>query len=108
MASIVEANHDKNGIIWPESVAPYKVYLAELAKGKAEEVYKKLSNEGIEVLYDDREVSAGIKFSDADLLGFPYRIVVSEKTGDKIEVRRRGQKESRLITIDNIMLELRK
>ena len=112
MAAIVEANHDEAGIIWPESIAPANVYLAELKSGEGKRVCDELIKEGIEVLYDDRDVSAGVKFSDADLLGIPFRLVVSEKTGDKIEIKKRGDPpaggESRVISLDKAIEELRK
>ena len=108
MAAIVEVNNDESGIIWPESIAPVKVYLAELKSGQGKKVYDELTKSGIDVLYDDRDVSAGIKFSDADLLGVPYRIVVSEKTKNDVEIKKRGQKESRVISLDKVIEELRK
>ncbi len=107
LASIIEVSHDNNGIIWPEQVAPYQVYLADLTNRKANKVYDELTKSGIEVLYDDRPESAGVKFSDADLLGLPYRAVVSEKTGDKIEVKKRDSKKSSLITLDKFIEQLR-
>lgn len=109
-ASIVEASHDEKGIIWPEEVAPFQVYLADLTNGKADKIYEELIKSGIEVLYDDREVSPGIKFSDADLLGIPWRMVVSEKTisKDKIELKNRIGEETSLDKIDNIIQKLRK
>ncbi len=97
LATIVELSHDEKGVIWPENIAPYKVHLVGLdlddqkVKGEAEEVYTKLQSEGIEVLFDDRiDLSAGQKFADADLIGIPYRIVISKKTEDKIEVKNRA------------------
>ena len=82
MGTIVEVSHDKDGIIWPESVAPFKVHLLSFGKNKeAEKIYKEFEKKNIEVLYDDREdASAGQKFADADLIGIPYRAVVSEKS----------------------------
>ena len=98
MAAIVEMYNDENGIVWPEIVAPFKLHLLGIGledrsvKKHAEEVYKKLVESGVEVLYDDREdVTAGEKFADADLIGCPYRVVVSKKTGDKVEVKKRGE-----------------
>lgn len=96
LASIVEASHDENGIIWPKTVAPFRAYLIDLSGGKADKIYDELVKNNIEVLYDDREVSAGVKFADADLLGIPYRLVVSKKTGDQIEIKQRTKKESHL------------
>lgn len=94
MATIVETHHDENGIIWPEIVAPYKYHLVGL-NGKGEDVYEKL---GEECLFDDRDVSAGEKFVDADLIGCPYRLVVSDKTGDKVEVKNRKTGEVKLVS----------
>lgn len=104
LASIVEVNHDEKGIIWPERVAPAKVYLIDLEGNKGQEIYDKLTKEGIEVLFDDREVSAGIKFADADLLGIPYRLVLSAKTQkeNKIELKKRDSAESTLLGVDKI------
>jgi len=96
MGAVVEALADEKGIVWPESIAPFKVHLISLAgkDGKvvteaAEKLYGEMRNTGIEVLYDDREVSAGNKFADSDLMGIPYRVVISEKTlaSDEIELK---------------------
>jgi len=111
MGTVVEISHDEKGIIWPEAVAPFKVHLiclGEKNKAKCDKLYKSLSTysrstegrqkAGVEVLYDDREeASAGEKFADADLIGIPYRLVVSEKTGDKIEVKRRNESKAKLV-----------
>jgi len=105
MGALVEVSHDDFGLIWPESVAPYRAVLIDLT-GKADSIYEKLVQAGIEMLYDDRAVPAGVKFSDADLLGIPYRLVVSEKTGDQIEIKKRTEKESHLDNIDNIIKNL--
>lgn len=86
MAAIVEAHNDKHGIIWPENIAPFKVIIARLGEEKeviqaADELYKHLTGINIGVLYDDRsDTRAGEKFADADLMGIPYRVVVSTKT----------------------------
>ncbi len=82
LAAIVEKYHDEKGIIWPEEVAPYQIYLISLGKNEeTEEIYNELNDiAGIECLYDDREATAGEKFADSDLIGCPYRIVVSEKS----------------------------
>ena len=71
----------------------------------ADKIYQELSEAGIEVLYDDRDVSAGIKFADADLIGIPYRIVVSEKTlrQDSVEVKRRGDDKVEIVKIDQVV-----
>ena len=107
LAAVVEISHDNNGIIWPETIAPYQAYLADLTEGKADEVYEKLTKAGVEVFYDDREVSAGVKFADADLLGFPYRLIVSEKTSEgKIEIKKRTEKNLRILAVDKLISEL--
>jgi len=109
MGTIVEVSHDKNGIIWPESVAPFKYHLLALGedakiKKYADSVYEKLTDQGVEILYDDREMSAGEKFAEADLIGIPYRLVVSEKTleKDSVEIKRRNEKEAKLIKISEM------
>jgi len=105
VGAIIEASHDDNGIIWPESVAPYKVGLINLKHGDdactsaCEEMYASLSGAGIEVLYDDRDKKAGVKFADMDLIGLPWQIVIgprgakngivefkNRKTGDREEI----------------------
>jgi len=101
MGVIVETHNDEKGIIWPESVAPYKYHLIGL-NGKGGDVYRKLLGQGVEVLFDDRDISAGEKFADADLMGIPYRLVVSEKTGDKIEIKKRGEDKTELINFDRL------
>lgn len=105
LATIVELKHDEKGIIWPKNIAPYKVALVglnledEKVKKQAEEFYAKLISSGVEVLYDDREdVTAGQKFADCDLIGIPYRIVVSQKTEEKVEVKKRIEKETILMS----------
>ena len=103
----VELFNDDKGIIWPKEIAPYQAHLVGLNK-KADEVYQKLLDEGIEVLYDDREgVSAGQKFADCDLIGIPIRLVVSDKTQDKIEWKERSKKETELISLEKTLKRLR-
>lgn len=100
MGVVVEALSDAHGLVWPESIAPFTVHLLEIrAKKEADELYEKLTAAGIEVLYDDREVSAGEKFAGSDLLGIPYRIVVSEKTlaAEKFEIKERKNGEVRML-----------
>lgn len=113
MGVLVEQFHDDKGIIWPENVAPYQVHLIGIMnqeagiKEKAEKIYNKLQDAGIEVLFDDREdVSAGEKFSDADLIGMPVRLVVSQKTGDKIELKKRKEDQTQLLTIEEVIKQL--
>lgn len=104
IGTIVEINHDEKGIIWPKEISPFQAYLIGLdqkdneVKDFTEEVYQSLKEQGISVLFDDRdEVSAGEKFANADLLGFPYRLVISKKTGGKIEIKERNKKNIVLI-----------
>lgn len=97
MGTIVEVLADEKGIVWPENVAPFKVHLIEVGESdevskNAEKMYNDMTQKGIEVLYDDRkDVRAGEKFADSDLIGIPYRVVISEKTiaDNKIEVKER-------------------
>jgi len=111
MGTIVETFYDDKGIIWPESVAPYKVHLMSLGKEEeskieAEKIYKELLKKGVEVLYDDRATaSAGEKLADADLIGLPYRVVVSKKTMEKggIEVKARNSEEAKIVKVEELL-----
>ena len=99
IGTIVEIYHDGEGIIWPENVAPFAVHLLSLGQNeKAEKIYQELLNKKIEVLYDDREISAGEKFADADLIGLPLRLVISEKTlkEDSVEWKLRASEKMQL------------
>jgi prolyl-tRNA synthetase len=100
MATVVELHHDEYGIIWPDSVAPYQIHLMHLGKGDdvreaADKLYADLTRAGYEVLYDDRELSAGVKFNDADLIGIPWRVAVGGRglKEGKVEVKRRSESE---------------
>ena len=105
LAATVEQTHDEAGMVLPESIAPYKVWLAALNVGRedvaaaAGALYDDLVEAGIEVLYDDREESVGVKFNDAELLGLPILLVVSPRniTRDVVEVRRRTGGEPTLV-----------
>lgn len=137
MGTIVEISHDEQGIIWPESVAPFKYHLLALGESEktkrqaqtlgaeprtvsrsdsgarvkkaADELYEKLTAQGIEILYDDRELAAGEKFAEADLIGIPVRLVISEKTlaQKSVEIKNRGEKQIRLVKISNFAKELK-
>ncbi|HSE56977.1 MAG TPA: aminoacyl--tRNA ligase-related protein, partial [Candidatus Paceibacterota bacterium] len=106
MGTVVEVLSDEKGIVWPEAIAPFKVHLLVLGekpeiRAEAERIYKFLQKEGYEVLFDDREaVLAGEKFSDADLLGMPVRVVVSERAlaAGGYEVKRRNSTETTIVT----------
>ncbi len=104
MGTIVEVHHDEKGIIWPEQVAPFKIHLISLegAKEAADKIYQEMTDKEVEVLYDDREEqSAGEKFADADLIGIPYRVVVSEKTlkDESVEIKKRDSDKTELVKI---------
>ena len=99
MAVIVEVLSDKNGIIWPQAVAPFQIHLLALNGADGGGTYSDLQKAGIEVLYDDRDVSAGGKFAEADLIGIPWRIVVSPKLGNKVELKRRNETETKTVDI---------
>ena len=98
MGTIAESYNDQNGLIWPETVAPYKVHLLDLRKKQDNKLYSILQNNKIEVIYDDREVNPGIKLKDADLMGMPYRLVLSDKLGNKVELKRRDSEDISLYT----------
>ena len=109
LASIVEANHDKDGIIWPHTVAPYQIHLMHIGKGdevrqRAESLYTQLRTQGYEVLYDDRQESPGVKFKEADLLGMPLRITISQRTleTDSVEIKCRTEAERVLVKLDEL------
>jgi prolyl-tRNA synthetase len=114
MGTLVEVFHDEKGIIWPESVAPFRVHLVGLdlddpkVEKEAEKVYKLLQAEGVEVLYDDRKgPRPGEKFADADLIGIPFRVVISKKTEDKLEVKQRGEnKETEFLTFKDLLKKI--
>jgi prolyl-tRNA synthetase len=114
LAAIVEQSHDDKGIIWPLSVAPYQVYLCSLSLDKpavlptAERIYQELQKEGMEVLFDDRDDSPGVKFNDADLLGIPLRLTLSPRTlqSQSVEAKWRMEKEAQLLPLDNLAVEV--
>lgn len=100
MGAIVEVHHDDGGIVWPDSVAPFQVHLISIRSDEAAaELYRELTDAGVEVLWDDRDVSPGAKFADADLIGIPVRLVVSEKTlaTDSVEWKLRAEESTELV-----------
>ena len=110
MGTVVEVSHDDKGMIWPEAIAPFKVHLVSLNKNiEAEQIYHNLKSSGVEVIYDDREdKSAGEKFADADLIGCPWRLVVSDRmAADEVEIKKRTEKESRIIKISELLNSLK-
>lgn len=115
MAAAIEQSHDDKGIIWSMPIAPYHIYLCPLYReGSAvsevtEKLYSELETAGLEVLYDDREESPGVKFNDADLLGIPIRVTVSPRTlgNNSVEVKRRAEKESQLLPLEGVVAKLK-
>ena len=110
MGVIVERFNDERGIVWPESVAPFKVSLVSLGvEEKAEEIYQQLIKAGVEVLWDDREESAGVKFADADLIGNPYRVVISERTmaDGEVEIKQRNSETVERVKLEEVADRLR-
>lgn len=108
MGAAVEVSHDNKGIIWPKLIAPYQVHLVDLRAGERESkrVYEELIKAGIDVLWDETERGAGEKFADADLIGIPVRLVVSEKTGDKIEYKQRNSDKVELLNLEEVHKKL--
>ena len=111
MGVIVEKFADDKGLVWPENIAPAKVYLVQIgsqSRATADELYQKLQSAGIETIYDDRDERPGAKFADAELLGIPYRVTVSDRLLDdgKWEVSTRQTGEQRLLTADELLATL--
>ncbi|OHA09944.1 MAG: hypothetical protein A3A44_03730 [Candidatus Sungbacteria bacterium RIFCSPLOWO2_01_FULL_60_25] len=116
LATVVEASHDERGIVWPEAIAPYRVHIIEVrsavqkVKMEADRFYRKLLAKGVDVLYDDRDdKTAGEKFADADLIGIPWRAVVSERSLEKkgVEVKRRGEEKAKIMSADRVLKMLK-
>ncbi len=112
-AAAVEQHHDDNGICWPASIAPFHVHLVlvrasdETQKGLADDLYAQLSQAGVEVLYDDRDMSPGIKFKDADLLGCPAQVVVGKRAGEGfVELKKRDGGERRDVAVADLAAAL--
>jgi prolyl-tRNA synthetase len=109
VGAAIEQNNDANGIIWPEPLAPFDVVLipinmhrSERLREAAEALYAELEGNGIEVLFDDRDVRPGVKFADAELIGIPHRLVISERGLDagELEYRHRRDDDSRMMKRD--------
>ncbi|MEM9653279.1 MAG: His/Gly/Thr/Pro-type tRNA ligase C-terminal domain-containing protein, partial [Actinomycetota bacterium] len=106
MATVAETHHDDRGIIWPVSVAPYEAVITVLkldepTMAAAEELYAGLQTEGIDVLLDDRDARAGVKFADAELIGIPYRITVGPKglADGEVELNERATGETTKVAV---------
>ncbi len=112
MGTVVEVLSDEKGIVWPKEIAPFQIHLLSLSdktEALADKTYKTLVSKGIETLYDDRDLRAGEKFADADLIGIPTIVIVGEKTsGKKLEVKERSTGNSREVTIDGLVKEFKK
>jgi prolyl-tRNA synthetase len=110
MTAIIELHHDKKGIIWPKEVAPFDVHLIAVGdvNKQAKKIYKDLQKKDFDVLFDDRDETAGIKLVEADLIGIPLRIVISKKTLAKrsIEMKKRNQKEGKLVKINSYVKQI--
>ncbi len=113
MGAVAEHFSDDKGLVWPENIAPAKVYLATLGDissvvSAADKLYTELTNSGVEVLYDDRKVSAGDKFADADLIGLPYRLIVSERTVEdgKHELKARTHDQEKHLDVSALLKTL--
>ncbi|MDA0987765.1 MAG: proline--tRNA ligase [Chloroflexi bacterium] len=111
LSAAIEQNHDQKGIVFPKAIAPYQVQLVALnvenpqVAEAAEDLYQRLEQAGLEVLYDDRSETAGVKFNDADLLGFPVRIVVSPRNLNQgsAEVKLRRESEAQLVGLEDVV-----
>jgi len=120
-AAAIEQNHDKDGIIWPKSIAPFDieiiplnisdkktVSIAEELYEKVSEIYNSFADRHMEVLLDDRDERPGVKFKDADLIGIPIQVIIGEKgiKNNKIEIKKRRTKESKMVSINKAVVEI--
>ncbi|HPN84713.1 MAG TPA: proline--tRNA ligase [Victivallales bacterium] len=111
MAAVIEQSNDQFGPLWPISIAPYQLHLCAInpnqdgVSAKADEIYNAMISAGIDTIYDDRGEKAGFMFNDADLIGIPFRIIISPKTlaQGKVEFKRRGEKDISLLDISNLV-----
>jgi prolyl-tRNA synthetase len=116
LAAAIEQNHDDKGIIWPIAIAPYQIYLCPLrlenpnVAEAAEKLYQSLTRKNLEVLFDDRDESPGVKFNDADLLGIPLRLTISPRTleSQSIEIKWRKEKQTELVPLEEITTKIKK
>ncbi len=114
MGILAEIYHDDKGLLWPESTAPFRVHLVvlygqdeaqnKLLQEKASALYASLQSHALETLFDDRmNISAGQKFAESDLMGIPYRLVISQKTGEKVEVKKRNEQEMNMVDFSDVI-----
>ena len=111
MGVIAELFADDKGLIWPENIAPFSLHLLSLGENdEAEKIYAQLLKNGVEVLFDDRDAQAGQKFADSDLIGIPYRAVISKKSlaAGGVEVKKRNESESKIMTVEELLQLLKK
>lgn len=110
MGLIAEHFSDEKGLVWPKNVAPYKVYLVSIGNvaEQANELYEKLQAAGVSVLFDDRDERPGAKFADAELIGLPYRVTISERLlmENKLEFTQRNGGETDLLTLDEVLAKI--
>jgi prolyl-tRNA synthetase len=115
LAAVIEEYHDEAGIVWPAALAPFHAAIVPVkydgaVKAAADALEAELTSLGIETLLDDRGERAGVKFNDADLLGIPFRVVIGDKnlsqTPPLVEVKRRGEKDARLLEASKAAQEI--
>jgi prolyl-tRNA synthetase len=114
MGAIIEASHDENGIIWPESVAPFRVGLVNMraddgnVTSAADELYAKLGDAAVETLYDDRDERGGAKFATMDVIGLPWQLIVGPKGLEKevVELKRRATGEREELSVESALARL--
>lgn len=116
VAAAIEQNHDENGIIWPEAIAPFQVAIvpmnmhkSERVKEAAEKLYADLTAQGIEVLFDDRKERPGVMFKDIELIGIPHTVVIGDRSMDNghFEYKSRKDGEKVPVEMDNILEHLK-
>lgn len=109
LGAIAEVYHDVNGLTWPDEVRPFDIHLVNIARDQkfADAVYRTLTSEGWDILYDDRDISAGKKFVAADLIGTPIRLLISDKTEDMIEWKQRTEDKAYKLTLEDVRKNLK-
>ena len=115
ITAAIEQNHDADGIVWPKSITPFHVIVTitnikdEKLRDAGEKLYADLKAAGLEVLLDDRDERAGVKFKDADLIGIPYRITIGKKIGDRVvELFDRQARQSEDVKLDDVVARVQK
>jgi prolyl-tRNA synthetase len=114
MGAIIEASHDENGIVWPESVAPFRVGLVNMraddgnVTSAADDIYAKLTSAGVETLYDDRDERGGAKFATMDVIGLPWQLIVGPKGLEKgvVELKQRATGERQELSVESALARL--